>query len=378
MNTAKPRAGTPGNTGRLSCPRTWIFWPAICVRCSGPVNAIRIRFMRILITGGQGFLGRRILEMLLERGYEVRAAVRRQAPELQALGAEVSLADLGDPSALRRAAKGCEGVVHCAARSGVWGRLDDFIKANVLTTANILMAARESGAEWFIHTSSPSVTHTGLPLDGVDETAPLTDNPAHPYPYSKMLAERLVLSADQPGFHTAALRPHLIWGPGDPHFLPRLVERAGKNRLWLLQSEALVDGVYIDNAALAHILAVEKMRSAAPIGGRAYFIAQGEPLTASELISKILHAVCPQRTLAVRGHIPAWLGQAAGVVLENVWKGLALSGEPPITSFVAEELALPHWFRLDRARRELGYVPPITLAEGLQRLSDHCRERGGL
>jgi nucleoside-diphosphate-sugar epimerase len=251
--------------------------------------------------------------------------------------------------------------------------LDEYIQANLMTTANILMAANEAGVKFFVHTSSPSVVHSGQPLDGADESVPLARNPAHAYPYSKMLAERLVLAGDQPGFRTVALRPHLIWGPGDPHFLPRLWEQAKKNKLWLLKSEALVDGVYVDNAAASHVLALEKLSAGAPVGGRAYFITQGEPMTVYELIDKIVKALPPRGSLGVRGQCPARAGKLMAGLLEAVWKLFKLSGEPPITSFVAEEMTLPHWFRLDAARRDLGYAPLVSVAEGLERLAEYYR-----
>ncbi|MDR2724759.1 MAG: NAD-dependent epimerase/dehydratase family protein [Candidatus Adiutrix sp.] len=323
--------------------------------------------MKILLTGAQGFLGRRVLEMLRERGHEVRVLVRRPAPELSGL-AEIREADLSaGPEVLARAAAGCGGVIHCAARSGVWGKLPDFIQANFLTTLNLLTAVRVSGLGWFVHTSSPSVVHTGRPLDGVDESAPyLSAGPG--YPYSKMLAERLVLGS---GLPAVALRPHLIWGPGDPHFLPRLVARARSGRLFLLESKALLDATYIDNAAWAHVLAAEKLASGAPISGRAYFIAQGEPLTAAGMIEKLLAAVSPPGgpLLKAAGTLPAGLGLAAAAGLEKIWSLFGLPGEPPLTRFVAEELTLPHWFDLSRARQDLGYQPLVSLAEGLRILA---------
>jgi len=330
--------------------------------------------MKILLTGAQGFLGRRVLELLRERGHGVRALVRRPAPELAPL-AEVAEADLAaGPEILARAAEGCQGVIHCAARSGIWGALPGFIQANFLTTLNILTAARQSGLAWFVHTSSPSVVHTGRPLEGVDESAPyLTAGPG--YPYSKMLAERLVLAA---GLPAVALRPHLIWGPGDPHFLPRLLARARAGRLFLLKSQALVDGTYIDNAAWAHVLAAEKLAEGAPLGGRAYFIAQGEPLTAGAMIEKLLAAVSPPGgpVLKPAGVLPAGLGLFAAVAMEKAWGLLRRPGEPPLTRFVAEELTLPHWFDLGRARRELGYEPLVSLEEGLRRLARHSASTG--
>lgn len=337
--------------------------------------------MKVLLSGAQGFLGGRVLDFLLERGYEVRAIVRRPAPELKARGVDVVEADLRDLKAVRRAALGAAGVIHCAAKSGVWGPLDDYIQANLSTTFNVLTAARRAGAGWLVYTSSPSVVHTGAPLDGVDEKTPYAANPAHPYPYSKMLAEKLVLAADDPSsFRTVALRPHLIWGPNDPHFLPRLTAKARAGRLWLPRSEALVDGTYIDNAAQAHLLAAEKMRAddGADIGGRVYFIAQGQPLTAAELIGRILQAVSGTalaggRELRIKGYLPAWLGRGAGAALEMLWSALKIKAEPPLTRFVVEELTQPHWFRLDQARKDLGYGPAISMEEGLRRL----REKAG-
>ena len=314
--------------------------------------------------------------MLRERGHEVRALVRRPAPDLAPL-AEVWEADLTvGPEILARAAAGCRGVIHCAAKSGVWGSLSGFIGANFLTTLNLLTAARQEGLKWFVHTSSPSVVHTGRPLEGVDESAPyLETGPG--YPYSKMLAERLVLAA---GLPAVALRPHIIWGPGDPHFLPRLIARAGAGRLFLLKSQALLDATYIDNAAWAHVLAAEKLAEGAPLGGRAYFIAQGEPLTARAMIEKLLAAATAPGgpALKVAGAIPAGLGLAAATALEKAWSLLGRTGEPPLTRFVAEELTLPHWFDLSRARRDLGYEPLVSLAEGLERLRPPAYKRADL
>lgn len=326
--------------------------------------------MKILLTGGQGFLGRRVLDFLLERGYDVRTITRRPAPELAALGAETIQADLLETEAVARAARGVCGVVHCAAKSGIWGSMDEYIRANTLTTVNVINAARRAGAAWLVHTSSPSVVHSGRSLEGVDESAPYTSNDRNGYPYSKMLAEKIVLAADEPGFRTLALRPHLIWGPGDPHFLPRMVQRARAGRLWLLKSEALVDATYIDNAAEAHWLAVQKLAAGAGIGGRAYFIAQGEPLTCRELAARLLGALSTDgEQLRIRGILPAGLGLASGKILEKIWSGLRLKGEPPLTSFVAEELTLAHWFRLDRAKSDLDYKPRISTEEGLHRLA---------
>ncbi|KXS56722.1 MAG: hypothetical protein AMR96_00955 [Candidatus Adiutrix intracellularis] len=331
--------------------------------------------MKIILTGGQGFLGRRILEFLLAKGHTVLAVVRRTAPELTALGAEIILTNLADLTTLKAApcwSKGVDGVIHCAAKSGIWGPLNDYIQANFIITFNLATLARRLGATWFVYTSSPSVIHTGQPLAGVDESVPYAENPRHGYPYSKMLAERLILSLNEPSFKTVALRPHLIWGPGDPHLLPRLIQRARSGSLFLFKSTALIDATYIDNAAHAHILAAEKLAAGAEIGGRVYFITQGEPLTAIAMIEKLLAAALPLQSpphLRPKFQLPATWSRPVSFLLETVWSSLKLTGEPPLTRFLAEELTLPHWFNLSRARVELGYKPIVTLVEGLNRLA---------
>ncbi|MGL4207822.1 MAG: NAD-dependent epimerase/dehydratase family protein, partial [Candidatus Adiutrix sp.] len=331
--------------------------------------------MKILLTGALGFLGRRVLDFLLKEGHTVRALVRRNAPDIEALGVETVKGDLRNLDDCRQAAKGVCGIIHCAAKSGVWGPLHEYIEANLMTTTNLLNAARSFGVKWFVHTSSPSVVHTGQPLNGIDETAPYTQNTSLGYPYSKMLAERLVLAANCQDFRTLALRPHLIWGPKDPHFLPRLVQKARGGKLWLIKTHALIDGVYIDNAAYAHVLAAAKIaettfgQSGDP-SGKSYFIAQGEPLTAHELITLILKALSVSgENLSVRGLISPGLGYALAWAFETIWAGLKLKGEPPLTRFVAEELAVAHWFKLDEAKLFLGYEPKISLAEGLRLLA---------
>lgn len=332
--------------------------------------------MSIAVTGAQGFLGRRVVELLLAQGRRVRAITRRPAPELQALGAETICADLGESRGLAEALVGVRGLIHCAAQSGIWGETDMYIRANTLTTINVLNAARRTGTRWLLYTSSPSAVHSGRPLEGVNESAPYTRESRYGYPYSKMLAERIVLAASEPGFSTAALRPHLIWGPRDPHFLPRLTQRARAGRLWLIKSEALVDATYIDNAAEAHLLAAEKLEEGANISGRVYFIGQGEPLSCRQLVEALLKAGAkPGEELKIRGFIPASLALFLGGVLERLWPREG-RGEPPLTRFVAEELSLPHWFNLEAARRDLSYRATVSTAEGLERLAAWVRAEG--
>jgi nucleoside-diphosphate-sugar epimerase len=218
-----------------------------------------------------------------------------------------------------------------------------------------------------VYTSSPSVVFDGGDMAGVDESVPYPPHHEAPYPATKAEAERLVLAANGPDLATVALRPHLVWGPRDPHFLPRLVARRRTGRLLRIgDGRNLVDGTYIDNAVAAHLLGAERLAPGAACAGRAYFIANGEPLPAWDLVDGILEAAGEPR---VAGSVPAWLAYGAGALLEGLHTALPLAGEPAMTRWVARELATTHWFDLAAARRDLGYEPAVTTREGLARLS---------
>lgn len=322
--------------------------------------------MKVLVTGGGGFLGCAIVRQLLKRGDAVRSYSRGAYPELTRLGVEQLQGDLADRNALIKAAQGCECIYHVAAKAGIWGNYHVFHQANVAGTENVLGACRQHGIKRLVYTSSPSVVFDGRDVAGGDESLPY---PAHfeaHYPHTKALAEQLVLAANAPDLATVALRPHLIWGPGDNHLVPRIVAKARAGRLRRIGNRpCLVDTVYVDNAARAHLLAADRLVPGSAIAGKAYFISNGEPLPLWEMVNRILAAAdLPPITRS----IPPRLAYALGSLCEGIWGLLKLSGEPPMTRFVAQELATAHWFNIDAARRDLGYVPEISIEEGLVKL----------
>ncbi|MDR1312619.1 MAG: NAD-dependent epimerase/dehydratase family protein [Deltaproteobacteria bacterium] len=329
----------------------------------------------VLLTGATGYLGRRVLELLLESGYRVRALVRRPAPELEALGAETAPGDLGDEVSLDRAARGVSAVVHCAAKTGVWGPAEEYMSANFAGTLNMLEAARGAGARVFVHASSPSAVYDGRDLAGINEDYAALPPPRFPYARSKALAEREVLAAASPGFRTAALRPHLVWGPGDTHFLPRLVSLARAGRLRLFKGASYtVDPTYIDDAARAHVLALRSLAASGRASGKAFFLGQGEPVDSRDFINRLL-AAAGAPPVAVSVH-PA-VGRLFARVAEVAWKILARGGEPPLTYFTALQLTTSHYFDLSRARELLGYEPQVSQAEGMRRLAESLVAGGG-
>lgn len=325
--------------------------------------------MRVLVTGGGGFLGQAVVRGLLAQGHEVRSLARGAYPELEALGVAVQRGDVADEAAVRQAVAGCEAVIHTAAKAGVWGPWAEFHRANVQGTVALLAAAQAAGVSRFVHTSSPSVVFDGQSHVGATEAMPYPERFLAPYPATKAEAERLVLAANRPGFATVALRPHLIWGPGDPHLLPRLAKAARAGRLPVVGDGAqVVDATYVGNAAEAHLQALARLDShEAPCAGKAYFIAQGEPQPTFQLVDELLAAAGAP---AVKGRVPAGLAFAVGGFLEAVHGLFPALGEPRMTRFVAAELATSHAFDLGNAKRDLGYAPSVSHAEGLARLRE--------
>lgn len=347
--------------------------------CSAKFCLIRIilSLMKALVTGGGGFLGGAIVRRLRARGAAVRSFSRGDYPELAKIGVEQTRGDLGsDKDALFKAAEGCDAVFHVAAKAGVSGSYDEYHRANVLGTEHVLAACRAHKIAKLIFTSSPSVTFDGTDQEGVDERAPYPADERFlaDYPRTKALAEKMVLSANGADMATVALRPHLIWGPGDTNLVPRILSRANSGKLRLIENGGKkVDTTYIDNAALAHLLAADKLGPGAACAGKAYFISNGEPATMDEIVNGILAAAgLPPVTKKISPHA----AYAAGTLMEG-WYGIFKRGEePPLTRFIAKQLATAHWFDLSAARRDLGYTPEVSIQEGLRRLAEHLRKIG--
>jgi nucleoside-diphosphate-sugar epimerase len=320
----------------------------------------------VLVTGGGGFLGGAIVRRLVADGISVRSFSRAQYAELEALGVEQVQGDLTDAQAVGKACRDMESVFHVAAKPGVWGKYASCYGPNVIGTENIIRASRECGVQRLIYTSSPSVVFDGGDMEGVDESVPYPASYHAAYPHTKALAEHKVLTAAREGFPAVVLRPHLIWGPGDNHLVPRILARAHRLRR-VGDGSNLVDTIYIDNAAWAHVLAEKQLRKHPDLNGRVYFISQDDPIPLWDLVDRILAAGGKP---PVTRSISPGLALLAGTLCEAVYKVLPLSSEPPMTRFVARELATSHWFNIQAAKSDLGYKPLVSTAEGLRRLAD--------
>jgi nucleoside-diphosphate-sugar epimerase len=354
----------------------------------------------VLVTGGTGFLGRRLVERLLSQGRTVTVLGRNPASDLEKRGVRFIRASLTDFAAVSDACRGIETVFHVAAKVGVWGRYHDFFATNVLGTRALLDGCRTHGVGNFVHTSTPSVVYNGLDLRDADESLPLTTDCPSPYPLTKAIAEREVLAANSPTLRTVALRPHLIWGPGDPHLVPRVLARAragrlriigdGKNRVDMVHVENVVDALLLAEQALgqSQISNPTSQISPSPAGpdpgtcqliddmspgrirgnsaaGKAFFITNGEPVVLWEWINGLLQALGEP---PVTRKFSLGAASAIGAACEFAWRLLPVPGEPPMTRFVAAELAKDHFFNITAARRDLGYSPRISMAAGTAEL----------
>ncbi len=322
--------------------------------------------MRILVTGGGGFLGSAICSMLVKRGDQVQSISRQAYPGLETMGISQFRGDLVDKGKIYSAAQGCDAIIHTAAKAGIWGDYSSYYQANVLGTQNIIEVCRELRITKLVYTSSPSVVFSGGDMEGVNESAPYPKRYLTAYPKTKAIAEQMVLNANDENLATVSLRPHLIWGPGDNHLVPRILARAKAGKLRKIGSrDVLVDSVYIDNAASAHILALDRLNFNSPCSGKAYFISNGEPWKLWDLVNEIILA---GKGNVVNKTVSVSLAYFMGWLFEIIYTISRKHAEPPMTRFLAKELSTSHWFDISNARNDLGYVPMITIREGLDRL----------
>lgn len=331
---------------------------------------------RILVTGGSGVVGGAVVRALLARGERVRSLARGDYPALRALGVDTVRGDLADLETVEHAVVGCDAVVHAAAKADLSLDPRPFISANVVGTANVIAACRRQRIGRLVFTSTPAVVHAGGPIEGGDESLPHASRFDAPYPATKARAEQLVLAASDDDLATVALRPHLVWGPGDTQLTARIVQRARAGRLRLVDhGRAIVDATYIDDAASAHVLALAALateQGRAAVAGRALFVGSDEPLPIATLVNGLLGAA---GLPAEHRSIPFGVAHAAGAVCEAAWRATRRRSEPPMTRFLARQLATSHWFDLTAARRDLGYRPTVPPAVGFQRLAASLQRR---
>lgn len=302
----------------------------------------------------------------------MRILGRGYYPDLASLGVELHRGDIRNPQAVRGACTGVDAVFHTAAIAGIWGSWSDYYETNTVGTRNVIQSCIDERVGKLIYTSSPSVVFEGRDQMGMDESTPYAGRWLAHYPHSKALAEQAVLAAHgKRGLATCALRPHLIWGPRDSHLIPRLLQRAKTGRLRRIGDGCnLVDQTYVENAAEAHLLAADTLTNTSPSGGKAYFISQGQSVNCWNWINELLavHGQSP-----VEKSISFPMAYRLGAVCEFGYRSLRIRDEPPITRFLAAQLAKSHYYNITAAGRDFGYGPRVTTEEGLARMSAERR-----
>ncbi len=328
---------------------------------------------RVFVTGAGGFLGKALCAHLRAANIEVVGFARSHYPEVEQMGVKLIKGDIADKPALLNALHGCDLLFHVASKAGVWGDKQAYFSANVNGTENIISACQDLNIQRLVYTSTPSVTFAGKDENGIDESAPYAQQFLNYYGQSKALAEQRILQANgsplnnnQP-LKTLALRPHLIWGPGDPHLVPRVLQRAQSGKLRLVgKRDKLVDTIYIDNAVYAHLLAAVKLNDPASLcAGKAYFLSNDQPILMADMLNKIL--AC-KGIKPVSRRVPAEVAYALGAILECLYSALGKEDEPIMTRFVARQLSTSHYFDISAAKADLGYQPLVSIGQGMHKL----------
>lgn len=360
------------------------------------LTQLALKVSHAFVTGAGGFLGKAICLRLLAAGIKVTGFARGDYPELASLGVVMVQGDLVNKEQVQQAMQGCDIVFHVASKAGVWGDRDSYFCPNVKGTANVIAACKALKINKLVYTSTPSVTFAGQDESGIDESTPHAAQFLNYYAHSKAIAEKMVLDANQAGdvplentdatqlspqvaipvtsqltapyaLKTVALRPHLIWGPNDPHLVPRVLARGRLGKLKLVgREDKLVDTIYIDNAAYAHVLAALELCEPQPkCQGKAYFLSNDEPVTMAKMLNLIL--ACDGLP-PVTKRVSRTVAYIAGAVLEGMYLLLKKQQEPLMTRFVARQLSCSHYFDISAAKRDLGYRPLISIDEGMKRL----------
>lgn len=319
--------------------------------------------MKVLVTGAGGFLGFEVAKSLVEMGHEVTNLSRNHYITLDAYNIKTIKCDLSQFEEVDLS--GFEAVVHCAAIAGVWGKKSSFYDTNYHGAIHLYEMAKKAGVKYFVYTSTPSVVFGSDDIIFGDESLAYPDKFYTYYAHSKSMAEKYILENSDHDMEAIALRPHLIWGEGDPHLVPRILQKARSGDLKRVgNGDNLVDVIHVKNAAMAHTLALSALKAGKGLGGNAYFIGQERAVNLWDFINQILQY---NDIEPIEDSVNYSTAYFVGMILEFIYRLLGINKpEPPMTRFVAMQLAKSHYFSHEKAAQDFGYTPEITIEKGLE------------
>ena len=327
--------------------------------------------MKVLVTGGGGFMGMALIKRLIADGHRVTSFSRREYPLHWALGISSIQADIRDPDAVEKACKGMDVVFHLAAKVGIWGKYEEYESTNVTGTSNVIRACQKQGVGRIIFTSSSGVVFDGSDMEGIDESCPYPESHGSHYTTTKAMAERLIIEANSKELKTISLRPHLVWGPYDSHLIPGILKRAGSGKLRRIgDQEYFIDTTYIDNMVDALILAADALESNPEAAGKILFITNGEPARVWDFVNSIIQIAGHP---PVQKKIPEKMALFAAGVSEWFHRIFRIQSEPFMTRFAIKEMCTNHWFDISNAKKIIGYHPRVSYAEGFKHLKDYLK-----
>lgn len=331
--------------------------------------------MKALVTGGGGFLGRYIAEMLNERGDQVTVFARGHYPDLAQMGIDLIQGDVADAEAVKVACTGMDAVFHVAAFAWYWGPWEKFYRTNVIGTQNIIDACRSQKVPKLIYTSTPSVVFANHSHEGANESLPYPQKYEANYPKSKAMAEQLVIAANDDTLSTCCLRPHLIFGPRDNNLIVPLAEKAISGQLIQVgDGKNRVDFCFVEDAARAHLQAADALKPGSAVAGSVYFITQDEPVFLWKWLNTVFSVIGAP---TVKKRLPLKLVRTVAAILETIHRLMPFLGDPRITRFLASEMAASHHYDISKAKRDFGYQPQHTMAQALEKtipfLRDHFK-----
>lgn len=319
---------------------------------------------KVLVTGVYGFLGKYIIKELLDNGYRVVCFGRKkqELDKLKQENVEIYVGDFCVEEDILNASKDVDYIIHAGALSTVWGNREDFINTNVKGTKNILYCCKKNNIKRLVYVSSPSVYSDKADRLNIDESDFDENNKLNYYIESKIIAENEIHKTKEVPF--VIIRPRGLFGIGDTSIIPRLIKANRKIGIPLFNDgKNIVDITCVENVALALRLAIESKNAV----GKTYNITNGEPREFKNILEELFQQINEQPK-----YLKISLNLMYGVsdIIEGIYKILHIYKEPMITKYTICTLGYSQTLNIEKAKKDLNYIPKMTLSEGILKYAE--------